>query len=494
LPSAGQREVSTGSAAANRQRLTHVRREKPFVFEALQGGVYGAGRVVATRSRVQLAANFKTIGVLAKPHDNEQRCELEAARESWLARLAHKYYSVGQINRAQGDIVILSIRRGEMFRATMVTGLTYSLAVGALAVGGALTAQTVPATQAGSLPLVQFVAVEPSVKLEVLDWGGTGRPMILLAGLGNTAHVFEDLAQRLRASYHVYGITRRGFGRSSVPAEGYSANRLGDDVIAVVDSLHLVNPVLVGHSIAGEELSSVGSRHGDRVAGLVYLDAADAYAFYDTTSGDTRVDLDELRRKLDAFRDAPSKQMIDELLTTDLPTFERDLRELREIESGDAPPPPPAVEPPDRSSFAAFRAWRARSFGFAVPVAELQEQFEQSPDGSVGRPIRPPEETRVVSQSIVGGLQKFLRVSVPVLAIFAHPQPPGNLPSAAKVAFVGRDSTFRAKQGEVVRRAAPFVRVVDVPGANHYVFLTNEADVVREITSFVASLSRGRVR
>ncbi len=47
---------------------------------------------------------------------------------------------------------------------------------------------------AWSLPIdpsphtVQFVTVEPDVKLEVLDWGGAGRPLVFLAGLGNTAH------------------------------------------------------------------------------------------------------------------------------------------------------------------------------------------------------------------------------------------------------------------------------------------------------------------
>ncbi|HTE45238.1 MAG TPA: alpha/beta hydrolase [Gemmatimonadaceae bacterium] len=339
-----------------------------------------------------------------------------------------------------------------------------------------------------SVPAVRFIAVEPSVKLEVLDWGGTGRPMVLLARLGNTAHVFEDLAHALGANYHVYGITRRGFGRSSTPIAGYSPDRLGDDVLAVLDSLHLVKTVLVGHSIAGEELSSIGSRHGDRVSALVYLDAADSYAFYDTTSGDTRVDLADLRRKLDTLRNAPSKRLIDELLTTVLPTFERDLRELRDADTGEAPPPPPAVEIPDRSSFTAFRASRGRSFGFTVPVAELREQFEQLPDGSVGRAIRSPEDTRFVSQAIVSDLRRYLSVSAPVLAIFAHPQPPENFASAAaRTAFITRDSTYRAKQAAVVRRAAPYARVVDVPGASHYVFLTNEADVVREINAFLAS-------
>src|SRR5262245_6774246 len=61
---------------------------------------------------------------------------------------------------------------------------------------------------------VQFVTVDKDVRLEVLDWGGTGRPVVLLAGGGNTAHVFDEFAPKLRADYHIYGITRRGFGAS----------------------------------------------------------------------------------------------------------------------------------------------------------------------------------------------------------------------------------------------------------------------------------------
>src|ERR1700722_7294174 len=64
---------------------------------------------------------------------------------------------------------------------------------------------------------VQFVTVDENVKLEVLDWGGTGRPLVLLAGLGNTAHVFDEFAPKLTPEYHVYGITRRGYGASSHP-------------------------------------------------------------------------------------------------------------------------------------------------------------------------------------------------------------------------------------------------------------------------------------
>src|SRR5262249_35719707 len=106
-----------------------------------------------------------------------------------------------------------------------------------------------------------------------------GRPVVLLAGGGNTAHIYDEFAAKLTASYHVYGITRRGFGASGFSATDDPADCLGDDVVVVIDALKLNRPVLVGHSLAGVELSSVANRHPDRVAGLVYLEAAYSYAF-----------------------------------------------------------------------------------------------------------------------------------------------------------------------------------------------------------------------
>ena len=54
---------------------------------------------------------------------------------------------------------------------------------------------------------VNFVTTEPGVSLEVLDWGGTGEYLILLTGLGDNAHVFDNFAYQLRFS----SIVRRGY-------------------------------------------------------------------------------------------------------------------------------------------------------------------------------------------------------------------------------------------------------------------------------------------
>jgi pimeloyl-ACP methyl ester carboxylesterase len=126
---------------------------------------------------------------------------------------------------------------------------------------------------------VRHVSVAPGVQLEVLDWGapagGSGPALVFLAGLGNTGHVYDDFALRFRDRFHVYAITRRGFGTSSDAADGYDAATRARDIVTVLDSLQIDGAALAGHSVAGDELSKVAATYPARVRALVYLDAYD---------------------------------------------------------------------------------------------------------------------------------------------------------------------------------------------------------------------------
>jgi non-heme chloroperoxidase len=96
---------------------------------------------------------------------------------------------------------------------------------------------------------VQMITVEPGVQLEVLDWGGSGKPLIFLAGAGDTAHRFDGFAPQSTEQHHVYGITRRASGASSGPAPAngnYSADHLGDDVLGVMKRFTSTAPYLLG--------------------------------------------------------------------------------------------------------------------------------------------------------------------------------------------------------------------------------------------------------
>lgn len=119
-----------------------------------------------------------------------------------------------------------------------------------------------------------YIRVRDGTRLHYLDWGGRGPALILLAGLGGSAHTFDDLAPQLTDSFHVIGITRRGTGESDRPETGYDVPSRARDDIDVLDSLKVPSAIFVGHSIAGDELTELGSKFPQRVAGLLYLDAA----------------------------------------------------------------------------------------------------------------------------------------------------------------------------------------------------------------------------
>jgi hypothetical protein len=64
-----------------------------------------------------------------------------------------------------------------------------------------------------------FVGVDNGVQLQVLDWGGARKSgvMVLLTGLGDNSHVYDQFAFQFTDYFHVIGITRRGFLPSSQP-------------------------------------------------------------------------------------------------------------------------------------------------------------------------------------------------------------------------------------------------------------------------------------
>ena len=254
------------------------------------------------------------------------------------------------------------------------------------------------------------------MRLEVVDWGGSGRAIVLLAGGGDTAHVYDQFAPKLTTEYHVLGITRRGFGASSKPTTGYTAEGLAKDVLHVLEALKLERPVLVGHSVAGEEMSSIGARCTHCIAGLIYLDAA-----WDRTY----------------------------------------------------------VMPPGPKRGADF--------------------------DTVGIPEQPKPDPKHFDpqQALVAGVQKpeYGRIHVPALAIYAAPRTWREMvPEAPEIAdvekraaaerVVGYMARTRKHMEDTFRSEVANSRVIEIPGASHYVFQTNEADVLREIRTFFKSLAK----
>ena len=130
----------------------------------------------------------------------------------------------------------------------------------------------------------EFVTAN-GIKMNYLDWGGTGDVIILLAGLGNDAHVFDDFAPSFTDKFHVIGLTRRGFGETDRPAKGYETATRVEDIRAFMDAMKITRANFVGHSLAGDEMTSFATMYPQRVIKMVYLDAAyDRRKFFSCTN------------------------------------------------------------------------------------------------------------------------------------------------------------------------------------------------------------------
>jgi pimeloyl-ACP methyl ester carboxylesterase len=131
------------------------------------------------------------------------------------------------------------------------------------------------------LPADQFVVLD-GVRFHYLDWGGEGDPLLLLAGLGCTAHVFVELAPHLSDLFRVVALTRRGHGLTERVESGHGLDEGAEDARRLPDALGIERAHVAGHSLGGGEVSVLAARHPGRVARIVYLDGA-----YDWADGPT---------------------------------------------------------------------------------------------------------------------------------------------------------------------------------------------------------------
>jgi non-heme chloroperoxidase len=290
---------------------------------------------------------------------------------------------------------------------------------------------------------VQFITVEPSVRLEVLDWGGKGKTIVFLAGLKNTAHIFDEFAPQFTDSYHVIGITRRGFGASSQPMSK-SLQTWVDDIRVVLDSLKISRAIFIGHSIAGIELTKFASMYPSRIEKLVYLDAAYDYV--------------EMLKS-----------------TTEYPS-------------------PPAAIAFDSSSIEHFQEYNIRVLHECrYPQAEWYNILKLSPDGHIIGDVTP----RSVRWGIFDSLEHpaYDKIKSPVLAIFANYENVRKmfpyidlLDSINKVKAANAfkvDSTFCEKNLSQFKNTVRINKVILLTNAKHEVFLSNPKETAIAIRKFL---------
>ena len=118
------------------------------------------------------------------------------------------------------------------------------------------------------------VPAADGLSLQLYEWSAEGVPLLMLHGFGNDAHVWDELAPRLAASYRTLALDLRGHGDSDRdPERRYDHLSMARDVEAVCQGLELKRLVLVGHSMGGRVAMRFAGRNPEKLAGLVIVDS-----------------------------------------------------------------------------------------------------------------------------------------------------------------------------------------------------------------------------
>jgi len=304
--------------------------------------------------------------------------------------------------------------------------------------------------QAATKPPASKFQTVNGARLEYLDWGGSGPPLLFLAGLGSTAHIFEDLALEFKSNHRCLALTRRGFGKSEQTAEGYDLESLARDIFAFATQLGLGDVTLVGHSYGGTEAIRAAQLFPQLFRRVILLD----------TANDT--------------------------IPPDAPAAEA---ELFAAFTG--------MSNSDRlSSLENDRAWEKRLLGNVwsnAAESDLQETVVIANDGSVkGR--TPGRISAAIVSERAKGKWHITNIPVPAILIFAHNPWTEMLaglsldaPQIAEITSAWDElDAARRSQIEAFRRDSPGATIVEMEHTVHHCFIQRKQRVVEEMRRFLA--------
>jgi pimeloyl-ACP methyl ester carboxylesterase len=274
-------------------------------------------------------------------------------------------------------------------------------------------------------------------RLQFLDWGGSGPPLVLLHGWNSNAHIFDDIAPRLAKDFRVVALSLPGFGESDAPDSGYVLNTAADAVMLALDSLSIGRASFAGHSFAGWILGRIATRHRTRVTRMIYLDAA-----FDLSRSDSIV----------ALRPLPRPALVDVKTQGDV-----------------------------------IRWLRKNFFGMWSPALEAEYR---------GRSVEEPQRAALLKPIVADARaapEEWSMLRVPVLGICALATissefpwlSPSDLHYAEARAYVnGVRRPFQHSECTRFQQTVPRAQILELPG-HHYIFVAHCDAIVAAIRAFL---------
>ncbi|NTI46329.1 alpha/beta fold hydrolase [Agrobacterium rhizogenes] len=117
---------------------------------------------------------------------------------------------------------------------------------------------------------LNFVTVGDGTRIAYRFDGDAGKPVLVLSNsIATTLHMWDGQIEDLSKHLQVLRYDFRGHGGSSTPAGAYSLDRLGRDVIEMLDALGVKRAHFLGLSLGGMVGQWLGVRAPERIDRLV---------------------------------------------------------------------------------------------------------------------------------------------------------------------------------------------------------------------------------
>lgn len=150
---------------------------------------------------------------------------------------------------------------------------------------------------------------------------GSGRPVVLIHGWPLNGGSWErQSAALLAAGYRVITYDRRGFGKSSQPAEGYDYDTLAKDTYQLIEKLDLKDVTLVGFSMGGGEVARYMGKYDNGRVSKVAFTASIAPALRKSGSNPEGVDpavFEDIKQKIEKDRFALLEWFVENFFNAD---------------------------------------------------------------------------------------------------------------------------------------------------------------------------------
>lgn len=152
--------------------------------------------------------------------------------------------------------------------------------------------------------------INQGVRIQYYRTGDEKPALIFLHGITDSAMCWNRLPLVFEPEYDVVLLDARGHGLSDAPESGYSQVDMAGDVAALVQTLELNHPVVIGHSMGAETAATFAALYPQMVSAVVLEDPPWPETLWGKDPQEVAQNAENFRQKIGYRKSLPVEEII----------------------------------------------------------------------------------------------------------------------------------------------------------------------------------------